>query len=92
MIILFAFLYNTEGRNNSSEESGLKEKILSLRKQGQSYRQISKKLKCSKGLISYHCSKGQKEKTAERLAKWKENNHDHYLELKRAENKLTRKN
>ena len=81
-------------RNNASAESGLKEKILSLHKQGQSYRQISKKLKCSKGLISYHCSKGQKEKTAERLAKWKENNHEHYLEIKRVENKLawSRKN
>ena len=75
-------------RNNASIESGLKDKILSLHKKGQSYREIQKKLQCSKGLISYHCSKDQKKKTAERLVKWKDKNHNQYLELKRTENKI----
>ena len=75
-------------RNNASAENGTKEKILSLYNKGWSYREIAKKLKCSKGLISYHCSKGQKEKTAQRLSQWKKDNHEHYLELKKQENKL----
>ena len=50
-------------RNNASIESGMKERILEARRKGLSYREIEKKLKCSKGLIAYHCSKGQKEKT-----------------------------
>lgn len=37
--------------------SGLKEKILSLRKEGKSYREIEKQLKCSKAVISYHSRK-----------------------------------
>lgn len=45
----------------------MKEKILKLRKLGYSYRKIQKKLKCSKGTISYHCGKGQKSKSACRL-------------------------
>tara|TARA_R100000008_G_scaffold6250_1_gene3562 strand:+ start:42 stop:284 length:243 start_codon:yes stop_codon:yes gene_type:complete len=79
-------------RNNASVETGLKEKIKALRRKGLSYREIAKKLNCSKGLVSYHCSKGQKEKTAERLVKWKENNHERYLYLKKEENRLAREN
>jgi 5-methylcytosine-specific restriction endonuclease McrA len=41
---------------------GLGAKILELRSQGSSYRDIESKLGCSKGLISYHCGVGQKEK------------------------------
>jgi 5-methylcytosine-specific restriction endonuclease McrA len=41
-------------------------KILKLREQGKSYKQIKDKLGCSKGTISYHCGKGQKLKTAQR--------------------------
>lgn len=41
----------------------MKEKILKLRKEGKSYREINKILGCSKGTIAYHCGKGQKEKT-----------------------------
>jgi 5-methylcytosine-specific restriction endonuclease McrA len=37
--------------------------ILQLREQGLSYREIQKELGCSKGTISYHLGKGQKEKT-----------------------------
>ena len=50
-------------RNNFSKDTGLKEKILSLKIKGYSFRQIQKKLKCSKSTISYHCSKDQKKKT-----------------------------
>lgn len=44
----------------------VKDKILELRQLGYSYLEIQKKLKCSKGTISYHCGDGQKEKTAHR--------------------------
>jgi len=56
-------------RNNKSIRSGLKEKIISLAKKGLSYRQIQKKLGCSKGLISYHLGEGQKAKTYKRTIK-----------------------
>ena len=39
-----------------------KKEILRLHKKGLSYRAIAKKLGCSKGTISYHCSKNQTEK------------------------------
>ena len=38
----------------------VKNQILDLYKQGLSYSAIQKRLKCSKGTISYHCGKGQK--------------------------------
>jgi DNA-binding CsgD family transcriptional regulator len=41
----------------------VKEKILELKKEGKSYRQIQKILNCSKGTISYHLGENQKEKT-----------------------------
>ena len=41
---------------------GLGAKILELRSQGSSYRDIESKLGCSKGSVSYHCGSGQKEK------------------------------
>jgi len=44
-------------------ELGLGEKILKLRGEGLSYRQIQVRLGCSKGTISYHCGAGQKNKT-----------------------------
>jgi len=44
----------------------MKEKILKLRKEGKSYREIQKELKCSTSTISYHCGEGQKEKSAQR--------------------------
>ena len=47
----------------------MKEKILRLHAEGKSYRQIEKELGCSRSTISYHCSKGQKEKTLKRTAK-----------------------
>lgn len=47
--------------------SKLKKNILRLRRLGKSFRQIEKELGCNRGLISYHCSKGQKEKFRQRL-------------------------
>lgn len=44
----------------------MKEKILKLRNEGKSYREIEKILNCSKGTISYYCGDGQKEKCKER--------------------------
>ncbi len=44
----------------------MKNKILSLYAKGLSYREIQKKLGCSKGTISYHCGVGQKDKTRKR--------------------------
>lgn len=47
----------------------IKEKILELRNLGYSYDKIQDELKCSKGLISYYCGIGQKEKTRDRQIK-----------------------
>jgi 5-methylcytosine-specific restriction endonuclease McrA len=41
----------------------VKEKILSLRKEGLSYDEIAEKVPCSKGTVSYHCGDGVKKKT-----------------------------
>ena len=41
----------------------MKEKILELRREGKSYKEIERILGCSRGTISYHCGNGQKEKT-----------------------------
>jgi DNA-binding CsgD family transcriptional regulator len=43
-----------------------KEKILKLGKEGKSYKEIVLVTGCSKGTVSYHLGKGQKEKTAQR--------------------------
>ena len=37
----------------------LKSKILTLRNQGKSYREIQKELSCSKGTINYHCKENE---------------------------------
>lgn len=44
-----------------------KEQILNLRAEGKTYDEIQEILQCSKGLISYHCGEGQKEKTKNRI-------------------------
>jgi len=51
----------------------MKEEILKLRDEGKSYKQIVDILGCSKGTVSYHCGKGQKEKTNNRRRKRREN-------------------
>jgi 5-methylcytosine-specific restriction endonuclease McrA len=52
---------------------GLKKKILELYEKGFSYREIEKKLGCSKGSVCYHCGKGQKQKTRNRQRKNRQN-------------------
>lgn len=47
----------------------MKEKILKLRKEGKSYREIKKLLGCSTSTISFHCGEGQKEKSRIRRRK-----------------------
>ena len=47
----------------------MKEQILKLRKEGKTYNEIVATLGCSKGTISYHCGKGQKDKTLQRQKK-----------------------
>jgi 5-methylcytosine-specific restriction endonuclease McrA len=51
----------------------MKEKILQLRNEGKTYKQIQEILKCSKSTISYHCGVGQKEKTKKRTQQRREN-------------------
>ena len=47
----------------------IKDKILSLRSEGKSYKEIEKELGCSRSTISYHCGSGQKEKAYQRVKK-----------------------
>ena len=51
----------------------MKEDILRLRDEGKTYNEIKEILGCSKGTISYHCGKDQKEKTKKRTSKRREN-------------------
>jgi CRISPR/Cas system Type II protein with McrA/HNH and RuvC-like nuclease domain len=51
----------------------MKEKILKLREEGKSYKQIQLILNCSKSTISYYCGDGQKEKTRIRTKKRRQN-------------------
>lgn len=44
----------------------MKEQILKLREEGKSYNEICKALNCTKATVSYHCGKGQKEKSKQR--------------------------
>jgi hypothetical protein len=44
----------------------MKEKIIQLHNEGNSYRKIQQELGCSLGIISYYCGEGQKEKTISR--------------------------
>lgn len=44
----------------------MKNKILELRESGKSYNEICQILGCSKGTVSYHCGKGQKNKKINR--------------------------
>lgn len=52
----------------------MKEKILKLRSKGYSYRQIEKKIGCSKSTIAYHCNKTTKNKVIEKTRKYREEN------------------
>jgi|TARA_B100001971_G_C18104388_1_gene490679 orotate phosphoribosyltransferase-like protein len=61
-------------QNNNSVKRNLGSKIHSLADKGLSYRQIEKKLGCSKGAISYHLGESQKDKAKARLQKQRDNN------------------
>lgn len=52
----------------------MKDDILKLREEGKSYNQIQEILNCSKGTISYHCGKGQKDKAQKRQRKRRKEN------------------
>lgn len=52
----------------------MKEKILKLREEGKSYRDIAKELNCNTSLISYYCGEGQKEKRIKSVMNRKKNN------------------
>ena len=56
-------------RTELSKNSYKKEKILSLGRRGFTYSYIAKRLNVSKGSVSYHLGKGQKEKTKARRVK-----------------------
>jgi len=47
----------------------MEKQILALRAEGKSYNEIAKILKCSKGIVSYYCGFGQKEKSKIRQRK-----------------------
>jgi 5-methylcytosine-specific restriction endonuclease McrA len=51
----------------------MKEQILKLKEEGKTYRQIESVLGCSKSLISYYCSEGQKEKLQQRTTNYRKN-------------------
>jgi CRISPR/Cas system Type II protein with McrA/HNH and RuvC-like nuclease domain len=51
----------------------MKEKIIQLRNEGKTYKQIKEILNCSKSTISYYCGDNQKEKTKIRTKKRREN-------------------
>ena len=65
----------------------MKEKILQLREEGKTYKQIQEILNCSKSTISYYCGVGQKEKVKDRTKKRREN-----IILKKLETYKYRKN
>jgi DNA invertase Pin-like site-specific DNA recombinase len=46
---------SNKDRLHENGRRGIKEDILKLRNEGYSYRDIQKKLKCSKSTINYHC-------------------------------------
>jgi 5-methylcytosine-specific restriction endonuclease McrA len=52
----------------------MKDRILQLRSQGFSYKQICEALGCTKSLVSYYCGAGQKEKTRSRNIRRRDNN------------------
>lgn len=52
----------------------MREKILQLRSEGKTYKQIREILNCSKSTISYYCGEGQKEKTKNRTKLIRKNN------------------
>lgn len=62
--------------------SNLKENILELRNQGLSYKQISIKLNCSKGSVSYYIGEGQCEKSKLRVKRMRARVHPFYSKIR----------
>lgn len=60
----------------------LGEKILELREQGLTYREIQSELNCSKGTIAYHLGEGQKLKYKDNSQKARTARYKKYYELK----------
>jgi hypothetical protein len=60
----------------------IKDKILALRKQNKSFGEIQKELGCSKSLIAYYCSDGQKEKLLHRTSRARKQRKAYLVELK----------
>tara|TARA_R100000657_G_C4674118_1_gene119326 strand:+ start:1584 stop:1796 length:213 start_codon:yes stop_codon:yes gene_type:complete len=58
-------------RSKTSIKRGLQERILELKEQGYSYRQIEKLLGCARSTICYHLGEDQKDKTKLRNKKYK---------------------
>lgn len=61
----------------------LKQKIQEAKEQGMSYNQIAEKLGCSKGTVSYHLSKEQRDKTLKRKREWRRNAHPYCKKIDR---------
>ena len=49
----------------------MKEKIIQLRNKGFSYNEIVSVLGCAKSTVAYHCGEGQKEKSKERIKRFR---------------------
>ena len=60
----------------------IKDKIFQLRDMGKTYSEIQKELGCSKGTISYHLGKGQKEKSGLRYRNYREKVREYVREIK----------
>lgn len=59
----------------------IKNKILQLRAEGRSYSEICRELNCNKAAVSYHCGRGQKEKTLQRNKNIRSKAHPFYKKL-----------
>lgn len=60
-------LHKSDQTSNTNSELG--QEIIKLRKQGLTYTEIAKKIRCSKSTVSYHCKQTSREKTKIRCEK-----------------------
>ena len=61
----------------------LAQKIHNLRKQNKSFRQIASLLGCSRGTVAYYLGNGTKQKTIDRIAKWRQVVHPYTRKIER---------
>ena len=59
---------------SSTQKRNLKKKVLQLRAEGKTYKQIQQKLNCSKSTISYYCNKVYAENLLKRGKYYRKNN------------------